>query len=280
MNDNIKRSNGTSPEKQWEIFDVPLFCGDKPTVLRLIDESILSGRKKFRIATVNPEFIMLSLRDEDFHQLLKKTDLNVIDGIGLIWANEIDKRYVISRRGFFRKFFGGLKIGAKILHGRYNERLVSGSDLIVDLNRLAAEKSLKIFFLGGFENRAEKTANYFKLKFDLKPEQLCWCSGDPEFTNEEILEKINRFKPDILFVAYAMKKQEFWITQNKNHLDAGVMVGVGRSFDYYSGNLKRAPQVWRRIGMEWLYSLIKEPKRWRRQLALPKFVWRVLTAKK
>jgi len=73
-----------------------------------------------------------------------------------------------------------------------------------------------------------------------------------------------------------MKRQEMWIEENLKKIDAGVVMGVGRSFDYYSGDLKRAPKVWRKIGMEWLYSLIKEPKRIKRQLALPKFVGRVL----
>ena len=280
MDSNLSRLTDASGCKQWELFDIPLFCGDRPTVVKLIEEKISVGRKKYRIATVNPEFVMLASKDEKFRKLLIETDLNVIDGIGLIWANELDKKCVISRRGFFRKFFGGLKIGVETLRGRYNGRLVSGSDIIVDLNNLAADNNLKIFFLGGFENRAEKTVDYFKSKFDLKPEQLGWCSGDPEFTNEEVLEKINIFKPDILFVAYSMKKQEYWISDNVANLDAGIIVGVGRSFDYYSGNLKRAPQGWRNIGMEWLYSLIREPKRLRRQLVLPKFVWRVLTAAK
>ena len=94
--------------------------------------------------------------------------------------------------------------------------------------------------------------------------------------NEEVIKQINRFKPDMLFVAYGMKKQEEWIEKNIEKLKVGVVMGVGRSFDYYSGDLKRAPKIWCDMGLEWLYSLLKEPKRWRRQLALPKFVWRVM----
>jgi len=79
-----------------------------------------------------------------------------------------------------------------------------------------------------------------------------------------------------LFVAYGMRKQEEWIEANWDKLKARVVVGVGRSFDYYSGDLKRAPSFVRKMGLEWLYSLIKEPKRWKRQLALPKFIWMVM----
>jgi N-acetylglucosaminyldiphosphoundecaprenol N-acetyl-beta-D-mannosaminyltransferase len=73
-----------------------------------------------------------------------------------------------------------------------------------------------------------------------------------------------------------MKKQEFWIDDNFDKLKVKVVMGVGRSFDYFSGDLKRAPSWVRKMGLEWLYSLYKEPKRWRRQLVLPMFVWKVL----
>jgi len=92
----------------------------------------------------------------------------------------------------------------------------------------------------------------------------------------EVLAKINKFKPEILLVAYGMKKQEEWIEETLGKLKVGVVMGVGRSFDYYSGDLKRASKIWRSMGLEWLYSLIKEPKRWRRQLALVGFVRKVL----
>jgi len=137
---------------------------------------------------------------------------------------------------------------------------------------LAIKKDYKVFFLGGFNDRAERAAkNLGKgLKYD-------FCAGEPDFSNEEVLEQINKFKPDILFVAYGMKKQEEWISDHLGKIDVGVAIGVGRSFDYYSGDLKRAPDYVRKMGMEWLYSLIKEPKRLKRQLVLPKFAWKVLT---
>jgi N-acetylglucosaminyldiphosphoundecaprenol N-acetyl-beta-D-mannosaminyltransferase len=73
-----------------------------------------------------------------------------------------------------------------------------------------------------------------------------------------------------------MRTQEEWIERNLRNLNVGVVMGVGRSFDYYSGDLKRAPKLWQKIGFEWLFSLILEPKRWRRQFELPKFVLKVL----
>jgi N-acetylglucosaminyldiphosphoundecaprenol N-acetyl-beta-D-mannosaminyltransferase len=148
--------------------------------------------------------------------------------------------------------------------------------LILDLAKIAKEKNKKIFLLGGWNDRAEKTAKFLKSKFLVSNNQVDWSVGEPKVGNDEVIEKINKFKPDILLVAYGMKKQEFWIDKNLKNLDVGLVMGVGRSFDYYSGELKRAPLWVRKIGMEWFYSLVKEPKRFKRQLALPKFIWEVL----
>lgn len=262
--------------KQWEIFDLPLFGGSKQEVLKIIADFLASGEKRKWIATVNPEFVMEATKDRHFYEILQKTDLNVVDGVGLVWADQFIK-FVKSKFyqvNFLEKLVFGFKTGLEVLRGEYRDQISSGSDLIDDLCRLASEKKYKVFFLGGFEDRAKRTEQYFKNKYKgLKTEN---CEGRPKVENKEVVERINKFKPDILFVAYAMKKQEIWIGENLKDLNVGIVMGVGRSFDYYSGSLKRAPMMWRKMGLEWLYSLIKEPKRWKRQLALPRFVWKVL----
>lgn len=263
---NRENSTNTFSLKCWQIFDIPLFGRGMDEVLNITEAWIDSEAKSKWIATVNPEFIMKAVKDDEFRGLLRETDLNVVDGVGLVWAKEIEGK-------LFKRWVKGLKVGGEILIGKHRESLVSGSDLIPSLCQLASVKGYKVFFLGGFGDRAKRTMEYFK-KGKIKAD---YCSGEPEFSNQEVLAKINKFEPDILFVAYGMKKQEEWIRNNRNKAKFGVAIGVGRSFDYYSGDLKRAPLMWRRMGMEWLYSLIKEPKRWKRQLVLPQFVWRVLT---
>lgn len=257
----------------WKIFDISMFGRDKETVLKIVEDWIESEAKSKWIATVNPEFVMKALKNDDFKSLLRETDLNVVDGIGLIWARELDRRIsVLEHKNLTKKILIGAKIGGEILLGKHKENIVSGSDLIPDLCKLAGEKKYKVFFLGGFGDRAKRTMEHFS-KYKIESRS---CSGEPDFSNEEVLKKINEFKPDILFVAYGMKKQEEWIKNNRNKANFGVAIGVGRSFDYYSGDLKRAPKIVRKMGMEWLYSLIKEPKRLKRQLELPKFIWKVL----
>ena len=261
----------------WKIFNIPLFSRDVNQVLNIIGSNLELGTRKFWIATVNPEFIMEANKDKEFRQILKKTSLNVMDGIGLVWAKEIDNQFIrLSDVSFLRKFFFGVKTGIKILQGKHRDQVASGADLMLNLGEMAMKNNSKIFFLGGFGDRAKKTAKFFKRKFFLKDKQVEVCEGEPNINNKEVIKKINKFRPDILLVAYGMKKQEFWINRNLKDLDVGIVMGVGRSFDYYSGELKRAPKKWQKMGLEWLYSLIKEPKRWKRQLVLPKFVWKVL----
>lgn len=256
----------------WKMFDIPLFSRDVNQVLNILDSRLALKSKRYWIATVNPEFIMATLKDKEFARILTKTNLNVMDGIGLIWARELDRRSS-------NKLINGIKVGLEVLQGKHRDQVATGADLMLNLGEIAAKRNLKMFFLGGFGDRAAKTAKFFRKKFFLSKEQLAWSCGELSIVNSEVVKKINSFKPDILLVAYGMKKQEFWISNNLKSLDVGLVMGVGRSFDYYSGELKRAPKKWQKMGLEWLYSLIKEPKRIKRQLVLPKFMWKVLINK-
>jgi len=247
----------------WEILGVRVFGGGEREVLKKVEDWLLAGERKKWIATVNPEFVMRAGQNKKFMEILAKTDMNVADGVGLIWA----KRVIGSR-----SIFSGLRAGVDILRGKYHDELVPGADLMKKMCHIKSNKELRVFFLGGWRNRAERTAN----NVEFNSIKTAWSSGDPEVSNEEVIKQINSFKPEILLVAYGMQKQEEWISKNLEKIDVGVVMGVGRSFDYYSGDLKRAPAWVRKMGMEWLYSLLKEPKRWKRQLVLPKFVLRVL----
>jgi len=223
--------------------------------------------KNICIATLNPEFIMLMKNDKKFAYIIDKSNIKVIDGIGLIWAD-----YVLKKKKGVGRWWQALKTGVAILKGDKRQEVISGSDL---MGEICKKGKSKVYFLGGWDDRAKRSANYFKLRN--KKLEMGYSCGEPEIENEKVIKDINKFKPDFLFVAYGMKKQEEWIAANLKKLDVGVVMGVGRSFDYYSGALERAPKWARKMGMEWFYSLIREPKRWKRQLILPKFVWMVLT---
>jgi len=256
--------------KYHKMFGISFFGSNLPALLMKVEKVVKESKEKMWITTVNTEFVMKAVKNKEFMDIINKSDLKIIDGVGLIWAQKV----LEEKRGIKRCLIG-LKIGGEILRGKHRDSLIPGSDLVDKFSRLTAREKYKIFYLGGWGNRAEKTAKYFKSQLsDLRCQ---WSQGEPEVKNEEVLKEINNFKPDILLVAYGMKKQEEWIEKNLSILKVKVVMGVGRSFDYYSGDLKRAPKGVRTMGMEWLYSLIKEPKRWKRQLELPKFIWMVLT---
>jgi len=279
----VKNEEGKSAknaEKSFKMWEID-FCGrDRQGVLNFLEEG--KYKKPWWIATVNPEFVIKARKDREFLKILHKTDMNVVDGIGIIWAKELLNR--VKNQGeeegfgigkFGKRLVSGAEVGLGVLAGKYRNRLVAGSKLMDDICGLAVKKHEKVFFLGGYEERAQKTQKFFEKKY--KGLKAMSCPGEGKVNNKEVLKQINKFRPDYLFVAYGMKKQEEWIEKNIGLIKVGVVMGVGRSFDYYSGELKQAPEEWRRIGLEWLYSLIQEPKRWKRQLALPEFIWKVLT---
>lgn len=226
-----------------------------------IREVLDKGKKLVWIATVNPEFMVAASQDNKFEKILKeRTTINVMDGVGLAWAKEI-----VGEDSGLKRLGLGLWVGIKILGGGYRGEMVTGVELVDRLCQLAQKGGRSVFFLGGWNDRAKRTAEYFERKY---PGLKVAGYGDENYNLET--------KVDILFVAYGMKKQEEWINSNLEKLNCRLVIGVGRSFDYYSGDLKRAPRWVRRMGLEWMYSLYKEPKRWKRQLKLPVFVAKVI----
>ena len=279
---------GTNGVKTDQIVGIPVFGGDRVRVLKLVRDWLGSKDNKVRfVATVNPEHIMAAQMDQSYLKLLKGTSLNVADGIALVWARELRarnlKRETRNKNNTIKlisRLWLGWKIGIEVLRGRYEKEVVAGSSLMDDLAKMAKDMDYRVMYLGGWEDRAMRTAQYFEKKYPgLK---VAACRGEPDMTKDEVLSQIRKLEPDILLVAYGMKKQEEWIAKNMDVLaqsSVRLAMGVGRSFDYYSGDLKRAPKGWRKMGLEWLYSLIREPRRWRRQMVLPRFVKKVVIDK-
>lgn len=199
-----------------------------------------------RVITVNPEYVMAARKDPELRKVVNSADLVTPDGVGLILAG------VILRRPF---------------RGR-----VTGVALSYALAKRSAETGLKLFLLGAGPGIAEEAAQKFR---ELYPGlHICGVfagRAGPE-GDEENLEQIRVAQPDIILVAYGMVKQDYWSVRNLKGSGAAVAIGVGGVLDYVSGRVPLAPTLIRRLGLEWLYRLYKEPWRWRRQLALPRFV--------
>ncbi len=230
----------------------------------VVEKSQKSDKKTF-IITVNPEIAMLALKDAEYEKVLKSADLALADGIGIIWAGNM-----------FGKSFKGR---------------VHGVDLVDVLAKEVAEKPITVGFLGGSENVAQRTVDcltkkYPELKVAFALEE--WPKDESRIKNQELSSSTHnsepiihnsRLKCDILFVAFGSPKQEKWIYDHMKEIDARVFIGVGGAFDFISGRVIRAPLFVRNIGLEWLFRLIIQPWRIKRQFALVKFVFQVLREK-
>jgi len=264
-----------------------IFSGSKDKLLIRLVELMDKGKGMVWLATINPEFIIEAYRDSNFGKILTKTDINCVDGIGLIWADSVNKfsvfNFRFSKLGFGGRLISGFLVGINVLRGKYRNRIAPGSELIVDLAKIAVRKKWKVFFLGGFGNGAKRTGGNINSSIVNYELRFKTCEGRPRYNDAQVILSIQKYKPQMLFVAYGMKKQEEWICKHKQELEkAGVrlVMGVGRSFDYYSGQMLMAPLWIKKMGLEWLFALVVDPKRWKRDLKLLEFVKLVLMNKR
>ena len=271
------------------ILGVGITNGTKEEILEYIVKNLENFRKKLFFVTPNPEFLVLANKNPNFKNVLNRADLASTDGIGIIIA---------------AKFLG------KSLKGRF-----TGIDLVESLCKEVARKPITVGFLGGRDGVAEKTAEclqkkYFGLKVNFVGEE--WPNAEkarqPRVSYDAALQKFenkslnsaslsksrlqSETKPtfsssenglprfvDILFVAFGAPKQEMWINENLDKIPVKIAIGVGGAFDYISGRTPRAPEFLRSMGLEWLFRLILQPWRFKRQLALLKFIYLVLKEK-
>lgn len=204
------------------------------------------------VFTPNSEMVMAA-RDEQFKNILNSADMLTADGIGIVYASKI--------------------LGTPIY------KRASGYDISLKLFEALAGSGKSFYLFGAAPNVAETAKEKLLSKF---PGLIISGTHDGYFDAEEekkIIEDINLKQPDVLFVCLGSPKQEKWIYENRENLDARVAMGLGGCLDVYAGNVKRAPDIFIKFGLEWFYRLIKEPKRFFRMLALPKFMIKVIVHK-
>lgn len=197
------------------------------------------------VVTVNPEFIMLARKNAEFRQALLDADLAVADGIGAVLAG-------------------------RILGWPLPER-IGGVDLVQRFAAVAPAGT-RLFLLGARPGVAKEAAAVLAARNPgLTIAGALAGSPGPEH-EDDIVAKIVAARPHLLLVAFGAPTQELWIARNKERMRTPVCIGVGGAFDFISGRAPRAPLVLQRAGLEWLYRLARQPWRWRRMLALPRFV--------
>src|SRR3989344_1063763 len=237
-----------------EILGVKVDDFNNQQILEKVD-NFLDDAKKHYLVTPNPEFLVAAQRDEEFKQILNEADIAIPDGIGVIIAS--------------------------VLLGRGIKNRITGTDLVSQLTKLASEKNYSIFLLGGRDGVAKRTESkliqkYPNISIVGTYEGEADKTGDSETTKAIIEANRSGGFIDFLFVAYGQAKQEKWIKRNLGKIPVKVAVGVGGAFDYLSGKKPRAPFFLQKIGLEWLFRLLIEPWRFKRQLVLPYFIYLIL----
>lgn len=198
-------------------------------------KSAIDNGENMQVVTINPEMVELAKKNKDFANVLKHSELVVADGVGI-------------------------KIALK-LKGVNQER-IGGVDYSRSLIEMCARNNLRLALLGAKEEVINTVCQ--KLKCEFENLNIVF-SHNGYFSDENaILNEIKKARPQVLLCALGAPKQEFIIYRLKEMLQGCTMVGVGGSFDVFAGCVQRAPLMWQKLGLEWLYRTIKQPERFRR----------------
>ena len=213
------------------ILDIPIQSVDRAALESQIRKALKTSKGLLHIVTINPEMIVEAHRNEAFRTVLTKT-YNVVDGAGIQWM-------------------------MRLLHGQKLTR-IPGVEISEMVCRIASQQQKKVYFLGGY-GVADPAAHLMQKYY---PELQVAGTHDGD---ETTFGKVATADPDVLLIAFGAPKQEFWIAQNASGIqNLRVAVGVGGTFDFWAEKVHRAPEWMQRVGLEWLFRLIQEPRRIKR----------------
>jgi N-acetylglucosaminyldiphosphoundecaprenol N-acetyl-beta-D-mannosaminyltransferase len=223
-------------------------AGVDEAVTRIVE--LARGNVPATVVTLGTEMVVRARREPRFRAVLNASALSLCDTVGVLFAARAQ----------------GLP-----LPGR-----VTGVDLLDPLCADLAREDLGVYLLGGKGDTAAKAGAALVARH---PGLRVCGARDGYFSPAEdatVAAAVAASGARVLLVGLGSPRQEIWVADHLEKTGAMVGIGVGGSFDVLAGNVERAPEVWRRLNVEWLYRLLKEPWRWRRQLALPAFVWLAL----
>lgn len=234
-----------------EILGVPVSLLDSyDHAVQAILGWIRQGAKTYCVA-INPEKIHRAGIEPELWHLIRQANLHICDGIGA-------------------------SVAARLLHGMHIRR-ITGVQLFIELMAAAERESLSVFLLGASCDSNDGARKCLERRY---PGLRIVGNQDGYFRDSErVVHQINRSRADMLFVALGSPRQERWIAEHRDAINASFCMGVGGTFDVLSGHAKRAPRVFRKTGTEFLYRLATNPRRWKRQLCLPFFVFSVIQAR-
>ncbi|MDT1959017.1 WecB/TagA/CpsF family glycosyltransferase [Carnobacterium divergens] len=220
--------------KRIELLGSQLNCLTMRETVAVIDE-IIKKRIPTQHVVINASKINLMSKDEQLKNIINDCPLINADGQSIVWAGR----------------FLGFSIPER----------VTGIDLFTELVKKAAEDGLRLYYFGSEEEVVQEVIRLHQKQY---PNLIVAGFRNGYFKEEEsmeIVQEIHQSQADILFVAFSSPKKEYWIHQYKEQLNVPFMMGVGGSFDVVAGKTKRAPKWMQKMGLEWFYRLIQEPKR-------------------
>jgi len=210
---------------------------------------LIREKKKSYVVTPNPEIVWNCRKNEALREAVNNAALVLPDGIGIILAGRLLKR----------PFSGGR---------------VTGIDFITELFRKLAEAGCSVFLLGAKPGVADEAGTRLAAGF---PGLRIAGTMNGYFTDPEpVIEMIRKASPDLLLVCLGSPAQELWMNEYVKTLDVPLCAGLGGVLDVFAGSVKRAPDIFIRLGLEWFYRIIREPRRAKRALKLPMFIFAVL----
>lgn len=232
-----------------KILGVPVDMVDRERAMEIFEESFAEPGVTM-VVTPNSEIVQRASKEDELKMLISSADLIIPDGIGLVYASKIM----------------GCPLSERVTGIDFLEAIIAGLE----------KNGKSIYFFGSKPGVAEAAAENIKKKY---PQLRVAGTHNGYFKPEEepeIVKEINDSGADFLCVALGAPKQEKFIYDHREELAVNGAIGVGGSLDVWAGTLKRAPEFYRKHGLEWLYRLIQEPSRYKRMLALPVFMLRVI----
>ncbi|NOU87502.1 WecB/TagA/CpsF family glycosyltransferase [Paenibacillus sp. LMG 31460] len=238
-------------EKCSKIMGIPVPKITMNDTVELISEVITEKKTElFHVVTLNPEITMSCQHDKQLRSIIDEAGHLTADGIGIVMVSHLKGNPLPER--------------------------VTGCDLLVKLLETGNRNNWSFYLLGADEATSKKAAENINKTYP-NVSVLGRHHGFYDHMEEaRIVEEIEILSPDVLVVALGAPKAERWIYKYKDKLNVRVAIGVGGSLDIIAGKVKRAPAIWQKLKVEWLFRLINQPSRWRRQLILPRFAIRAV----
>jgi len=240
------------------LFDIPVEKLFKKQILEKIIKNIEYPRGFYHIVSLNLEILVEASKNAQFRKVLQQAQIAHVDG-------------------------AGAGVAAQVLGVEMGDR-IAGVDLMQEMLKIASERSLKVLLIGGKPNVAERVIEcqkdtYPGIKWYATPgiEDISRPNSQEEAS---ILSIVADVKPHIIFAAFGSPAQELWLSRHKERLSGPICMGVGGSFDFLSGMVLRAPRFVQNLGFEWLFRLIIQPWRIKRQIKAFEFIWLVIKEKK